>query len=125
MTLERYAGPDAHLAPQDIYVLRLHGRDYLIDLGARDFGDKFLRRQRVFGWVHGYPACCVAWFIGWVTGAAPDGTLEGGPPQHPVSGHWMCPDCAHGPPAPLPYRPLRDYGWISTQEPGDYTGPGS
>jgi hypothetical protein len=62
---------------------------------------------RVCGWYYGYPGCCVEAFAAEAERAFdPPGPLEfEQPPQHPVSGHNLCPACAAGPPAPLPPRP--------------------
>jgi hypothetical protein len=127
--LPSYAGRDARLAPVGIVELRLPHGVYLTDIGDED-------AQRVFGWYYGYPACCVDWFAAWsaenrrrdiehmnVWLATHPGWNDpippaprDFPPQHPVSGHLLCPTCVAGPPAPLPYRPARHFGWAFAPE---------
>jgi hypothetical protein len=135
--LPRYQGRDADLAPDGIYEVRHIGRRgtvYLVDVGdAHPF--------RVFGWYYGYPRCCVDWFVRsfeeWTdtqrahfdAGGDVKDVPRPNVGHHPVSGHLLCPACAAGPKAPLPYRPARHFGWADAPdelyEPSDYDHPGA
>lgn len=79
--------------------------DLVVDFNFDDdpFGPPCHAPMQFFGWLYGYPPCCVEWFI-------TDGTGSDEPAvHHPVRGHVLCPACREGEPAPLPYRPARDW----------------